>query len=98
MSKVLEGLDFVHVKIGPPEACDALVMVQDRLAGRSPAEIAEEIVDITQVFPVARRPTGLVVGVEIVGQVLPLAAPSRLYQFLPVVLFLDLFTTICRYP
>ena len=72
-----EGLDFVHVKIGPPEACDALVMVQDRLAGRSPAEIAEEIVDITQVFPVARRPTGLVVGVEIVGQVLPLAAPSH---------------------
>lgn len=74
-------------------------MVQDRLAGRSPAEIAEEIVDITQVFPVARRPTGLVVGVEIVGQVLPLAAPSHVIGMAsPVATEMAVGIMVCRNP
>lgn len=30
-----EGLDLVHVEIGAPKACDAFVMVENRLAGRS---------------------------------------------------------------
>ena len=52
-------------------------MVENRLAGRSPAEVAEEVVDVTQVLPAARGPARLVVGVEVVGEVLPLAAPSH---------------------
>ena len=72
-----EGLDLVHVEIGAPKACDAFVMVENRLAGRSPAEVAEEVVDVTQVLPAARGPARLVVGVEVVGEVLPLAAPSH---------------------